>query len=207
MIDDYMIAVVSLMNAERKQKGVELLCFNKKLNLAAKRHNDDMKAHPDVYFPGSNASFHTGSDGSTPFDRAFDEGYEQFSYLSENVAGPGQPTIRQAMYSWMASKGDHGENIIHPEGRHVGIAVDYEYGLYTAVFGAYSNDDEPCISSVFCEATKSYVTADPKWHSYSCALCLQRRPISEFGILGCGWGIEWYRDPKNTITDYNRRRN
>jgi len=79
---------------------------------------------------------HTGSDGSSPFDRMSRQGYS-FSAAAENIAaGYGSPA--DVVAGWMGSEG-HRANIL---GTYVHIGVGYTYepnsdwGTYwTATFG------------------------------------------------------------------------
>ena len=64
---------------------------------------------------------HTGSDGSSPFDRIKAEGY-RFEKAGENVAY-GQPSVAEVMRSWMDSR-PHRENILG-DFTEIGVAVEY----------------------------------------------------------------------------------
>jgi uncharacterized protein YkwD len=81
------------------------------LTRAARAHSRDMAAHD--YFG------HTGSDGSTPGERALRAGY-RWSMLGENIAS-GVRTPREAVAGWLASP-DHCANIMTAGFRQLGVA-------------------------------------------------------------------------------------
>jgi uncharacterized protein YkwD len=79
---------------------------------------------------------HTGSDGSSPFDRMKRYGYN-YRWAGENVAA-GQSSPQDAMRSWMNSSG-HRKNILNGKFRDIGVgyARGGRYGHYwTQTFGA-----------------------------------------------------------------------
>jgi len=84
---------------------------------------------------------HTGSDGSSPFDRILKEGYT-YSYAGENIyAGSGSFDSPQAVIeAWMASPG-HKDNLLGANYTQIGIGYVYSSsstygGYYTAVFAS-----------------------------------------------------------------------
>ncbi len=124
--------LLSLINQERQNNGIAPLNTDSRLVNAARAHSQDM---------GCNAFFsHTGSDGSSPFDRILAFGYT-FSAAAENIyAGSGpynSPTA--AFNAWMASD-THRENMLNPA--YVDVGIGYVYvpgspygGYFTADFG------------------------------------------------------------------------
>lgn len=100
------------------------------LTRAARAHSRDMAAHD--YFS------HTGSDGSTPGERATRAGY-RWSMLGENIAS-GVGSAREAVAGWLASP-EHCANIMTAGFRQMGVAFAVEPGNgqgidWTEDFGA-----------------------------------------------------------------------
>ncbi len=115
--------VVQLVNAERATAGLDALTAQSQLTQAAQVHSLDMGCN---FFLS-----HTGSDGSTPFDRMDRFGY-YFSTAGENVAA-GYPTPQDVMNAWMNSEG-HRANILNAGFTEIGIGYVYNpddpYGGY-----------------------------------------------------------------------------
>ena len=125
--------MLELVNQERDAAGVAPLSLNAQLAAAAQEHSQDMADH--------NFMDHTGSDGSSPSDRAQQAGYPS-SFVGENVAA-GQSTPEDAMASWMNEtppNDGHRQNILSPDYREIGIgyafsdAADYQH-YWTQDFG------------------------------------------------------------------------
>jgi len=109
--DDFVDKVFARTNQERNRAGLPPLTLNPLLTAAAEAHSQDMAQHHKMD--------HTGSDGSSPFDRMTRAGYK-WSYAEENVAsGPNTP--EEAMDTWMKSPG-HRANILNPKIQEIGIA-------------------------------------------------------------------------------------
>ena len=83
------------MNQERGKVGCSPLAMNTALNKAALGHSEDM-ARNDFFD-------HTGSDGSSPWERMTRAGY-QFSEAGENIAA-GYTSPEDVMDGWMGSQG------------------------------------------------------------------------------------------------------
>jgi uncharacterized protein YkwD len=123
--------VFSLVNAERAKEGIGPLARNGKLDAAAQRHSNDMACN--------NFMSHTGSDGSSPWDRMNQAGYDWIR-AAENIAA-GQSTPESVVAAWMNSTQGHRETILDPNLEDIGIAYAYKsstsYGHYwTTDFGA-----------------------------------------------------------------------
>jgi uncharacterized protein YkwD len=88
------------------------LAWNTKLEAAARAHNQDMLEH--------NFFSHTGSDGSTPWDRFKRQGYINGAG-GENIA-KGQQTVQSVMSAWLNSPG-HCENIMNSALTDIGVAA------------------------------------------------------------------------------------
>ena len=94
--------VVNIVNQERANAGCAPLTINQQLTTAAQGHSNDMALND--FFS------HTGSDGSSPWERMNNAGY-QFSYAAENIAA-GYPTPQAVVNGWMDSPG-HRANILN----------------------------------------------------------------------------------------------
>jgi uncharacterized protein YkwD len=119
--------VVAIVNAQRAANGCGAVEINTRLTTAAQLHSQDQAAH--------NTMSHTGSDGSTPWQRAERAGYQ--SAIGENVAY-GYRTPEAVMDGWMNSSG-HRANILNcqAEAIGVGIAPASDGTLYwTQMFGS-----------------------------------------------------------------------
>lgn len=118
--------VIDLVNAERRRARCPEVHLDKRLRTAARGHSVDMAKHETMS--------HEGSDGSSPWDRAEEAGYD--AALSENVA-MGYATAEAVMEAWMKSQG-HRDNILNCEAKAVGVglvrAVDTT-AYWTQMFG------------------------------------------------------------------------
>ena len=124
--------MLDLINQERQNRGIPPLRMDSRLVNAARAHSQDM---------GCNGFFsHTGSDGSSPFDRMRRAGYT-FTAAAENIyAGGGSYNSPQAAFQgWMNSDG-HRENMLNSA--YVDVGIGYVYvpnspygGYFTADFG------------------------------------------------------------------------
>lgn len=106
------------------------LSLDEQLTAAARTHTQDM-ANNDYLG-------HEGTDGSLPWDRVQEAGY-QASTSGENVAA-GYRTVEAVMEGWLGSDG-HCANIMRPSYQDVGVArieaPNTQYGVYwTQVFAA-----------------------------------------------------------------------
>lgn len=112
--------VLTLINQKRAagaacpsqtNKPAAALTLDTRLRCAARKQSMDLATH--------NQFSHTGSDGSTPWQRMAWAGYTSFSTAAENIAA-GQATAQAVVDSWMASSG-HCVNIMNPALKQVGI--------------------------------------------------------------------------------------
>ena len=116
------------LNAERAAVGVGPLASCDVLHRVAQDHSADQATH--------NRMSHTGSDGSSPWQRMLRAGYDYRS-AAENVAA-GQSGVAQVMSAWMGSSG-HRNNILNPGLEHVGVGLAHSAGgtpYWTQVFGS-----------------------------------------------------------------------
>ena len=115
--------VLRLVNQERAVVGVAPLGWNASLAVAAQLHALDMAQHDFLS--------HTGSNGSSPRDRAMQAGYDSLM-VGENIAlARLSPT--EVMNLWMGSEG-HRRNILNPSYVHLGAAEFDNY--WVQVFGS-----------------------------------------------------------------------
>jgi uncharacterized protein YkwD len=111
--------VADLVDAERDGAGCDPLERDSRLDTAARLHAEDMAAND--YFD------HTSQDGSSPSDRAAEQGYE--GGVGENIA-MGYPDAAAVMEGWMNSEG-HRANILNCDYDVIGIGVaDRDGTLY-----------------------------------------------------------------------------
>lgn len=120
--------VITLLNAERAKAGWGQLTAQSQLMSAARAHSLNMAC--------KNFLGHTGSDGSSPFDRMARFGYS-FSTAAENVYAGSGPfnSPESAVAGWMNSPG-HRANILNGAFIHIGSGYAFnansEYGGYFA---------------------------------------------------------------------------
>ena len=136
--------VTRLINEERALVGLAALEIDMRLIGAARRHTDDMAANDFVS--------HTGSDGSSPWDRIADAGYPMLAG-GETIAA-GYPDEASVVQGWMDSP-PHQAILLGSDYQHIGVGYAYNadstYGDYwTADFGSSSDDGDPPPST--CEA-------------------------------------------------------
>jgi uncharacterized protein YkwD len=137
---DFESQVLTLVNQKRAagatcggvyKPPVPALTLDTRLRCASRKHSKDMAVN--------NFFSHTGSDGSTPFQRMNSAGYT-YRYAGENI-GAGYSTPSAAVTGWMNSTG-HCENIMNPNYKHLGVGYYYRssgstYAHYwTQDFGA-----------------------------------------------------------------------
>lgn len=125
-------ALLGLINDERDAQGLPTYDQDNRLREAARAHSTDMAC---------NGIFsHTGSDGSTPGERATAQGYE-WTQIGENIYGAGETSEAVAQLAfdfWMASPSQR-SNLLSETFTEIGIGYIYEpsspYGGYfTVVF-------------------------------------------------------------------------
>jgi uncharacterized protein YkwD len=124
--------VLTLINTARSNGGLSELTRHGLLNAAALAHSTDMACNDFVD--------HTGSDGSTWYDRISAQGYA-YSAATENiyVGSPEFGGTPQGAFDWWWNSQIHHDNIMDPEKTEIGIGyvfnADSTYGgYYTLVF-------------------------------------------------------------------------
>jgi uncharacterized protein YkwD len=115
--------LLALVNAARAQYGCPAVRLDRRLSAAAAGHTQDM-ARNDLFS-------HTGSNDSTPLDRAEALGYP--GGVSENIAR-GYATPRAVMAGWLASP-PHRANILSCSARVMGAAYIPGGQWWTEMFG------------------------------------------------------------------------
>lgn len=128
--------ILRLTNEFRVANGLYPVAYNATLSTAARNHNLDMI--------NNNFLSHTGSNGSASYDRALAVGYQPYgwgvAYVGENIAA-GHNSPQAAFNGWLNSP-SHRANMLRPEYRELGVAVNFggTYGTYvTQNFGAAPN--------------------------------------------------------------------
>jgi len=133
-IPEPVIQVLDETNHQRSLHGCLPLTLNQQLVAAGQGHSDDM-AFNDFFS-------HTGSDGSSPWERIQATGYE-YSLAAENIAA-GYSTPQAVVRAWMSSSG-HRQNILNCDLQEIGVGycnlendagrVNYHY-YWTQVFAS-----------------------------------------------------------------------
>jgi len=127
------LEVIDLINQQRLSAGLAPLAAEMRLVEAAVLHSEDMALH--------NFFDHTGSDGSSPWDRFAKAGYSMIAGAENIAAGYGTPAA--VVTGWMNSSG-HRANILNRSVRDIGVGYVFyspsPYGSYwTADFGSSSD--------------------------------------------------------------------
>ena len=119
--------VVEITNQERAKAGCGAVKVNTKLATAARLHSQDQAKH--------NNMSHTGSDGSSPWERSERAGYQ--NAIGENVA-MGYRAPAAVMDGWMNSPG-HRANILNCSAKAIGVGLAYASDgspYWTQMFGS-----------------------------------------------------------------------
>jgi len=119
--------LLGLINQARADNGLPPLRMQSQLRGAAREHSTDMACN--------NFYSHTGSNGTSNYDRILAYGYSP-SWWGENYYMGWQTTPQQAMDWWMTSA-PHRRNILNANYVHIGIghAICGNRNAYTLVFG------------------------------------------------------------------------
>lgn len=115
------VAMLALVNQERRARGIPELAWDPEIVLVAREHSRDMWQRQ--YFS------HINPDGEDPADRLAGDGIE-FTIAGENIALA--PTVSLAHQGLMNSQG-HRENILDPEFKKIGIGI-IDGGVYGKMF-------------------------------------------------------------------------
>jgi uncharacterized protein YkwD len=112
--------LVTLINAERAQRGLEPVTVREDLTCSVQRHSIDIG---DAELCG-----HTGTDGSGPTERVAACGGGSWS---GEIVACGQTSPRAAVEAWLSSPG-HSATMLDPGQREIGVAMHNHY--WTAIF-------------------------------------------------------------------------
>ena len=117
--------VVTLVNEERRRRGLPPMRADARLSGAARAHSQDMSRRSYLD--------HISPEGRTAYDRMLAAGYHDPA--SENIA-QGYSTPHAVMHGWMSSPG-HRANIVDPDFRAIGVgfAQGPDGPLWTQTFG------------------------------------------------------------------------
>ena len=122
----YVNELANLINNARTQNGLPALTINAQLMSAAQAHSIDQACH--------NLLSHTGSDGSSVYERVAAAGYAA-SYSSEIIYGSGYP---QTAFDWWMSDQIHRNEILNSRVTEMGIGYAYNAG---SSYGSYFTVD------------------------------------------------------------------
>ncbi len=136
--DDAENQVLTLVNTQRAQQGLQPLVLSSALTGAARSYARVLAT--EGFFS------HTGLDGSTFISRDEAAGYTGWDYLEENLAG-GQSTPDQVVAAWMASP-EHRANILSPNVREIGIGHVYASGSKYLNYWVEEFGDRPGVQPV-----------------------------------------------------------
>lgn len=112
--DRFALKVLKLTNDYRRSFGLAPLRLNPVLNTTAQAHSQDMATND--FFD------HTGSNGSTVFDRFLQTGY-RYSSGGENIAA-GFSNAKSVVNAWIESPG-HRANLLTPFFQEMGVGLVY----------------------------------------------------------------------------------
>ncbi len=122
----YAAQVIALINGARQKAGLPTLTGNAQLTAAAQGHSDDMACN--------NFLSHTGSNGSSIYDRITTAGYAP-SYWEEIIYAGGGP---QDAFNWWMNDKVHHDAILDPKNSEVGAAYTFVAG---SAYGGYFTVD------------------------------------------------------------------
>lgn len=115
--------LLSTLNAHRAAVGARPLTLNPALSAVARTHSCDMFQHQQMS--------HTGSDGSSPFQRisaagiAYGTAGENVGMASGYALSSGVTTIDNEMMAEPLTPGDHHWNIVNPAYSSIGVGIIY----------------------------------------------------------------------------------
>ena len=141
--DSEELSFLTLINNYRAANGLPALTMSNSLYNASEGHSYDMAT--------ANYFSHTGSDGSSPWDRIRAAGYTYNTYLGENIAA-GYVDAGSVFEAWRNSPG-HNANMLDANYHAIGVGRVYgagsTYGWYwTTDFGGVPEDNIPPTVSV-----------------------------------------------------------
>jgi uncharacterized protein YkwD len=126
--NDYENQIVALVNDARVQNGLAPLTLDNKLSAAALVHSIDMACNDLVS--------HSGSDGSSWYDRVKAQGFANYTTTRENiyVGNPAFGGDAQGAFTWWMNSKIHHDNILFPTATSIGVGYAFtsnsSYGGY-----------------------------------------------------------------------------
>ncbi len=130
---DYESQIVALINNFRAQNGLGTLTPDDRLNAAAIKHSLDMACNAIIS--------HTGTDGTTWYDRVAAQGFANYNSARENiyVGNPAFGGDAQGAFTWWLNSEIHRKTLMNPDAKLIGVAYIYSDasaygGNYTTVF-------------------------------------------------------------------------
>ncbi len=122
---DYVNQILSLVNQSRVDNGLSALQLDSQLSAAALVHSSDMACNNNLS--------HTGSDGSSWYDRVKAQGFANYVTSRENIYA-GNPQFggdANGAFTWWMNSQIHRDNILYPTVTRIGIAyVSYDKSAY-----------------------------------------------------------------------------
>jgi uncharacterized protein YkwD/nucleoid-associated protein YgaU len=116
--EDFVNALLPLINEARKNEGLPELTVNEKLSNAAMEHSIDMACNSLLS--------HTGSDGSTPKARVDAQNYKAALVIEDIYAQPPQyGGDAQAAFDWWMDDPPHRADLMNAEVTEIGIGYAY----------------------------------------------------------------------------------
>ncbi len=116
---DYVNQILALVNEARAQNGLNGLTIDAKLSAAALAHSSDMAC--------SNQISHTGSDGSSWYDRVKAQGFANYVTARENIYA-GTPDFggdAKGAFTWWMNSQIHRDNILYATVTRIGIGYAF----------------------------------------------------------------------------------
>ena len=130
---DYEAQILASINNVRVQNGLGALALDSRLSAAALEHSLDMACNAIIS--------HTGTDGSTWYDRVQKQGFANYNSSRENiyVGNPAFGGDANGAFNWWMNSEIHRKTLMNPDQKLIGISYIYsdnsEYGgNYTTVF-------------------------------------------------------------------------
>lgn len=129
--DSYISQILDLINNARANNGLPGLSLQDPLSAAATAHSQDMACN--------NFTSHTGSDGSSWYDRIRAQRYND-AYASENIyyGSPSFGGDAQGAFDWWWNSPVHKANILNPTITEIGIG--YVFNSNSSYGGYYTVD-------------------------------------------------------------------
>jgi len=129
----YESQILGLINNVRAQNGLGALALDSQLSAAALEHSLDMACNDNIS--------HTGTDGSTWYDRARKQGFANYNSARENiyVGNPAFGGDANGAFTWWMNSEIHRKTLMNADAKLIGISYIYSDastygGNYTTLF-------------------------------------------------------------------------